>query len=137
MSCILFILVEGADFRARAGEVEFGKIQSCFRNFFTCEMARSDADVYFDKKPFDIVSTHVSDVRTEGGLLVVTGTVTCWVAKKNETLFAALGIRTIMGHELVSYMTVRNQGFSILASELARFPYKPGCLWIQYWVNEN
>ena len=121
----------------QAGEIEFARIEGCFKNFFHCEMARKDGDVYFDKKPFEIVETHVSDIRQEGDLLIVAGTVTCWVEKKHQILYSALGIRKILEHEQVRYMTTRQEDFSILASEITRFPYKRGCPWVQFWLNQK
>ena len=122
---------------ALAGDVEFREIQHCFRNFMDCEMHRTDSNVYFEGKSFEIVDSHVADARQEGDLLVVTGTVTCWVEKKPRVLFAVLGIRTIMGHRQVGFVVIRDQDFSIPASELLQSPYKRECPWIRFRVPEN
>jgi len=68
-------------------------------------------------------------------MLIVTGVLECWVVKHHEKLFFAIGVKKVLGHEKVSYFLNRKKDFSILASQLAGYPYKERCAWTQYWVD--
>ena len=121
--------------KAVCGEADFKKISDTFANFMTCELTRIDAPDYLDKKPFKITSITVFDVQTEGDLLIVTGVVKCWVEKRYQDLYAAVGIKKVVGHDRVVHLTVRKTDFSILASGLAKFSYKSRCDWNRYRVD--
>ncbi|MFA5902654.1 MAG: hypothetical protein WC836_01880 [Desulfobacula sp.] len=75
------------------------------------------------------------DVQIESDIKIVTGAIDCFVGDKYLTLYVAVGITKILEKEQVSYYTIRNNDFSILATELIRFPYKERCKWLQYWVD--
>lgn len=115
----------------------YEKTRMCYENFMKCELTRTDADDHFDGKPFKIVMINMFNVVREGDIVIITGAVNCWVVDKYESLFVALGVRSILNHEQVSYYVVRKKDFSIIGTELMNYPYKERCQWIQYWLDLN
>lgn len=136
---VMTILLTGAFFLhasdSTCSEADFKKISDCFANFITCEFTRNDSPGYFEGKPFKITSTTVFDAVTEGDLLIVTGTVTCWVEKQHQILYAVVGVQKVAGYDRVTCLVVRNTDFAILASSLAGYPYKARCGWDRYRVD--
>ena len=106
-----------------------------FKNFITCELTRTDAVNHFKGKPFTITMIDLFDVQFESDIRIVTGAVECFVDDQYITLYAAVGITKTLEKEQVSYYTIQDQDFFILATELIRFPYKERCKWTQYWVD--
>ena len=101
----------------------------------TCELTRTDAIDHFKGTPFTITMIRLHGIAQESGMRILTGAVQCAVKDKNQTLYSAIGVERVAGKEKVSYYTIRNQDFSILASELIRFPYQDRCTWSRYWVD--
>ncbi len=120
---------------ALSDDSNYEKIKMSFTNFVRCELTRIDAPDYFNGKPFKITMINLFDVKKEGDLLIVTGTVNCWVVNKFTMLYAAVGIKKLLGHGKVYYFLVRKKDFSVLATQLERYPYKEGCPWTQYWID--
>ncbi len=120
---------------ALADEVEFNRLEASFKNFLTCELTRTGATNFFDKKPFKITMIDLFDIRTESDITIITGAVECLVVDKSRTLYAALGLKSILGKEEVAYFTIRHEDFSILATQLIRFPYKERCKFTQYRID--
>lgn len=118
-----------------ADDFEFSQIEMSFKNFITCELTRTGATSHFNGKPFTITMMDLFDIQTESDLKIITGAVDCFVVDKSITLYAAVGIKTILGKEQVVYYTIREKDFSILATELIKFPYKERCKWSPYWVD--
>lgn len=118
-----------------ADDFEFSQMEMSFKNFITCELTRTDATSHFNGKPFKITMMDLFDIQTESDLKIVTGAVECFVVDKSITLYAAVGIKTILSKEQVMYYTIRDKDFSILATELIQFPYKERCKWSPYWVD--
>jgi hypothetical protein len=118
-----------------ADDLEFSELEMSFKNFITCELTRTEAMNPFNGKPFKITMIDLFDVQMESGLQIVTGAVQCFVDNQSLTLYAAVGITKLLEKEQVSYYTIRDKDFSILATELFRFPYKERCKWSQYWVD--
>jgi hypothetical protein len=118
-----------------ADDSDFNKIETSFKNFIICELTRTDATNHFYGKPFKITMINLFDVQIESDIKIVTGAIDCFVGDKYLTLYVAVGITKILEKEQVSYYTIRNNDFSILATELIRFPYKERCKWLQYWVD--
>lgn len=120
---------------ALSDDADYEKTKMSFNNFIRCELTRNDALDYFNSKPFKITMIDMFDVRKEGDLVIVTGVVKCWVVNKFETLFAAVGVKKLLGHEKVAYLLVRKKDFSVLATQLEHYPYKERCPWSQYWID--
>ncbi|MBU3954372.1 MAG: hypothetical protein KJ658_19765 [Proteobacteria bacterium] len=120
-----------------AQDNEFTKYEMSFKNFLTCELTRTDARNHFKGKSFKITMIDLFDIQRESGMVIVTGAVQCFVEDRYQTLYAALGVETIIDKEKVSYYTVRESDFSILATELIRFPYKERCPWSRYWLDTD
>jgi hypothetical protein len=118
-----------------ADDLEFSELEMSFKNFITCELTRTEAMNPFNGKPFKITMIDLFDVQMESGLQIVTGAVQCFVDNQSLTLYVAVGITKLLEKEQVSYYTIRDKDFSILATELFRFPYKERCKWSQYWVD--
>lgn len=114
---------------------EFTQYEMGFKNFLTCELTRTDAKDHFQGKAFKINMIHLFDIQPEGDMMILTGAVQCFVEGKAHTLFAALGVNTILDREKVSFYTLRTTDFSLLATELIQYPYKERCPWTQYWVD--
>lgn len=118
-----------------ASEEDFEDTWRRFSNFLECELTRTDSAGYFDGKSFEIKTITLFDARQEGDVFIATGTVRCWVDDAYQTLYAAVGVKKVLGHDKVMYLTVRDSDFSILASELSGFPYKQRCQWIRYRID--
>lgn len=118
-----------------ASEGEFLKNFSCFKNFIQCEFTRSDAVDYFNGDPYKIVMINLFDAFTEGDILIITGAVKLWVKDGYQTLFVALGVKSLFGYDKVSYFVVEKTDFSTTATELINHPYKERCPWVQYWID--
>ncbi|MCP4672666.1 MAG: hypothetical protein GY857_15330, partial [Desulfobacula sp.] len=86
-------------------------------------------------KAFKITMIDFFDVQIESDMEIVTGAVQCFVVDKHITLYAAVGLKTIKDTKQVLYYTIRKRDFSILATELLKYPYKERCKWSQYWVD--
>ncbi len=122
---------------AAADEFEFTQMEMSFKNFMTCELTRTDATDHFNGKHFSITMIDLFDIQHESDLKIVTGAVQCFVVDKHLTLYAAVGLKSILGKEQVVYYTIRHKDFSILATELIKYPYKERCKWSQYWVDTD
>ncbi len=122
---------------ARGDEAQFRRYEMGFKNFVTCELTRIGPTSYFKGKSVDITMIDVYEVRTESDLVIITGAVQCFVEDTYKTLYGAVGVKTIMGTEKVVYFTIRSKDFSILATELMRYPYKERCGWSRYRVDIN
>lgn len=109
--------------------------EASFRNFLTCELTRTDAVNHFKGKPFKITMVSLHGIQNESGMKILVGAVQCFVEDRYRTLYAAVGVRKVAGKDVVSYYTVRDKQFSILASELIRYPYMERCPWSRYWVD--
>jgi len=131
----LFIFPAFLQWNSYADDSEFNKEEMSFKNFITCELTRTDASNHFNGKPFKITMIDLFNVQIESDVRIFTGAIDCFVGDKYLTLYAAVGLTKILGKEQVSYYTIRNKDFSILATELIRFPYKERCKWSQYWVD--
>ncbi len=141
MKCLLCLIVtltvfsEGLPVMARADEADFRKEEMSFKNFITCELTRTDAFDHFGGKLFNITMIDLFDVWMESDIKMVTGAVQCFVENRYQTLYAAVGLVRTLGREQVAYYTIRQQDFSILATELMRYPYKERCDWLEYWID--
>lgn len=120
-----------------AGSYEFSVLEKSYANFIRCELTRTSALDLFEGKPFKITMIDLFDVQEESGLKIVTGAVQCFVGQKHKTLYAAVGVKPVMEKEQVLYFSIRKKDFSILATELIRFPYKERCGWGQYWIDTD
>lgn len=118
-----------------ADDFEFTRIEMSFKNFITCELTRTDAVNHFNGKPFKITMIDLFDIQSESDIKIVSGAVECFVVDKHLTLYTAVGLISIMDKEQVVYYTIRNKDFSILATELIKFPYKERCKWSQYRID--
>ncbi len=118
-----------------ADDFEFNKLEMSFKNFMKCELTRTDATDHFNGKPFEITMVDLFDVQRESDLKIVTGAIECFVVDRHITLYAAVGLESILGKEQVLYYTIREKDFTILGTELVRFPYKERCKWAQYWID--
>jgi len=116
-------------------EFEFNQVEESFKNFITCELTRTDATDHFNGKPFKITMIDLFDIQTESDLKIITGAVECFVGNEYKTLFVAVGLKTIMGKQQVLYYSVKDRDFSIIATQLLKFPYKERCKWSQYWID--
>ncbi len=120
-----------------AEDAAFEELRMRLNNFVQCEMTRTTATDYFGGKPFAITMINLFDSKREGGMLIVSGAVQCWIEDHHKTLHFALGVMELEGHDKVSYFVIRKKNFSILATELMRFPYKERCPWSQYWIDTD
>ena len=120
---------------ALADAFDLSVVKSQFANFVRCELTRTDADNHFSGQPFKITMVDLFDVRTESDHTIVTGAVQCFVNKTYKTLYVAVGTKMILDQQEVVYYTIRKKDFSILATELFRFPYKERCKFSQYWID--
>ena len=118
-----------------AGETEFNKYEMSFKNFVTCELTRTGAINHFKGKAFTITMIDLFEIQRESDMIIITGAVRCAIDDRYQNLYVALGVETILQKEQVTYYTVRPNDFSILATELMRFPYKERCPWSRYWVD--
>ncbi len=113
----------------------FTKYEASFKNFLTCELTRTGAVNHFKGSPFKITMIDVFEIQKESDMVIITGAVRCAIEGRYQVLYVALGVETIMGKEQVTYYTIRPKDFTILATELMRFPYKERCPWSRYWVD--
>lgn len=120
---------------ARAEDDAYNRLEASFKNFLTCELTRTDAVNHFKGKPFTITMINLHGIQDESGIAILTGAVQCFVEDRYRTLYTAVGIQDVAGKEVVSYYTVRHGEFSILATELIRYPYMERCPWARYWVD--
>lgn len=134
---ILFLIFTAVflPWNSYADDSEFSEMEMSFKNFITCELTRTEATNPFNGKPFKITMIDLFDVQMESDLQIVTGAVQCFVDNQSLTLYVAVGITKLLEKEQVSYYAIRDKDFSILATELFRFPYKERCKWSQYWVD--
>lgn len=119
----------------RCSQAGYEEIKMCFENFIRCELTRTDAHDYFNGKSFEISMINLFDAVQEGEMLIVTGAVKCTVDGQYITLYTAVGVKPLLGRDKVFYFLVKKNDFSILATELARYPYKERCPWSRYWVD--
>jgi len=129
---LILLLVPAAAFGS--GD-EFARYEAGFKNFITCELTRTDAVDHFKGKPFKITMINLHGIAPESDLTILTGAVQCFVGDKYITLYTAVGIQTLVDKEQVSYYTIRKKDFSILATELMKYPYMERCPWTRYWVD--
>ena len=113
---------------------EFVDLEMSFKNFIKCELTRTQAISHFNDKPFKITMIDLFNIQNESDIEIITGAVQCFVVDKHTTLFAAVGLKTIKNKKQVLYYTIRKKDFSILATELFKYPYKERCKWSQYWI---
>ncbi|MCP3872985.1 MAG: hypothetical protein GY699_07510 [Desulfobacteraceae bacterium] len=118
-----------------ADDFDFNRMESSFKNFITCELTRTNATNHFNGKPFRITMIDLFDIQNESDLKIITGAIECSVVGKQITLYTAVGLKSILNKEQVVYYTIRNKDFSILATELLKFPYKERCKWSQFWID--
>jgi len=123
--------------RAHAVDDEYNAYEAGFKNFITCELTRIGAVDHFKKKSFSITMINLHQIQPESGMKILIGAVQCAVQGVDHTLYAAVGVESVIGKDKVSYFTIRKKNFSILASELLRFPYKERCPWARYWVDTD
>lgn len=131
----LAVFAEGLLMIVKADEFDFRKEEMSFKNFITCELTRTDAFDHFSGKPFKISMIDLFDVWMESDIKIVTGAVQCFVEDHYRTLYAAVGIVKTLDKEQVAYYTIRTKDFSLLATELMRYPYKERCDWLEYWID--
>ncbi|OGQ92263.1 MAG: hypothetical protein A3J85_06760 [Desulfobacula sp. RIFOXYA12_FULL_46_16] len=132
---VLIFTIVCLPWNSYADDSDFSEMEMSFKNFITCELTRTEATNPFSGKPFKITMIDLFDVQMESDLQIVTGAVQCFVDNQSLTLYVAVGIIKLLEKEQVSYYTIRDKDFSILATELFRFPYKERCKWSQYWVD--
>jgi hypothetical protein len=118
-----------------ADDYAFNVMNKSLTNFITCELTRTNAKNYFKGKSFKITMIDLFDIQQESDLTIVTCAIDCFVENSHQILYAAVGVKEILGKKQVLYLTIRPKDFSILATELIRFPYKERCPWTQYWVD--
>ena len=122
---------------AAASDLEFITMERSFKNFITCELTRTNATNYFKGKSFEITMIDMFTAQPESGMTILTGSVECFVDNTHKNLYAAVGLKTVMGSRQVLYLTIRHKDFSILATELIRYPYKERCKWAPYWIDTD
>ena len=118
-------------------EFEFNALEKSFKNFIRCELTRTEATNHFKDQPFTITMIDLFDVQDESDLRIITGAVQCFVGNAHKTLYTAVGVKSILGKEQVVYYIIRKSDFSILATELIKFPYKERCKWSEYWIDTD
>ena len=118
-----------------ADDFEFNQMNNSFKNFMRCELTRTSAPNPFKGKPFEITMIDLFDIAQESDLKIVTGAVQCFVEDRHRILYAAVGLKKVLGKEQVVCLTIRHQDFSILATELLRYPYKERCQWAEFWID--
>jgi hypothetical protein len=116
-------------------EDNFTKYSAAFKNFITCELTRTDAVDHFKKQPFKITMVKLHSVARESDLTILTGAVQCHVKDQYITLYTAVGVEKVVDKDQVTYFTIRKKQFSILASELYKYPYTERCPWSRYWID--
>lgn len=134
---VLAVLIFSFPSLTAADEFEYKEHEFSFKNFISCELTRTDATNHFAGKSFQITMIDLFNIKRESDLKIVTGAVECFVVDKHVTLYAAVGLKEILGTEQVLYYTIRKHDFSILATELIKFPYKERCKWSRYWIDTD
>lgn len=129
---IIFLTLSGT---GRGEDQAFYELEAGFKNFIQCELTRTDAENHFKGKNFSVTMVNLFNVIRELDITILTGAVKCDVQGQYRTLYVALGLRDLEGKKVVSYCTIRNKDFRILATELIRYPYKERCPWTQYWLD--
>lgn len=129
---LLILAIAG---QSLADDFEFNKMDASFKNFVRCELTRTGAENHFNGKPFEITMINMFDIQEETGLKIVTGAVKCFVETQTQTLFIAVGLKSVVGKVQPAYYLVRDKDFSILATQLIQYPYKERCPWAQYWID--
>jgi hypothetical protein len=114
---------------------DFTRYEMSFKNFLTCELTRTGAIDHFKGKSFKVTMIDLFSLQRESDMVIITGAVRCVVGDTHHLLYVALGVEAILDKEQVTYYTVRDADFSILATELMKFPYKERCPWSRYWVD--
>jgi hypothetical protein len=135
MTLIVLLLTALLFSEAAASGDDFERYKASFKNFVTCELTRTDATDHFKGAPFTITMVSLHSVTRESGLTILKGAVKCHVKDRYVTLYPAIGVETVVDKKQVTYYTIRREDFSILASELFRFPYNERCPWTRYWIN--
>jgi hypothetical protein len=133
--CILFgvmMLLPRAIF---ADTDEFTRYEMSFKNFLTCELTRTGAVTPFKGKEFKITMIDLFALQRESDMVIITGAVRCVVEDSFQVLYVAVGVETILDKQQVTCYTLQQNDFSILATELMKFPYKERCPWSRYWVD--
>ena len=120
---------------ASADDFEFSRMDNSFKNFIRCELTRTSAPNPFKGKPFEITMIDLFDIQEESDLKIITGAVQCFVENRHRILYAAVGLKKVLGKQQVVCLTIRHKDFSILATELLRYPYKERCQWSEYWID--
>ncbi|WP_245569004.1 hypothetical protein [Desulfobacter curvatus] len=131
---IFFLTVPGT---GRGADQEFYELEAGFKNFIQCELTRTDAENHFKGKAFTVAMVNLFNVTRELDITILTGAVKCDVQGQYQTLYVAMGLRDLREKKVVSYFTVRDKDFRILATELIRYPYKERCPWTRYWINQE
>lgn len=134
-SFVLILISFVLNLSVLADEYEFVQMENSFKNFVSCELTRTNATNHFKGKPFKITMIDLFDIKYESDLTIVTGAVECFVVQKHKTLYVAVGIKEIMATKQVVYYKIADKDFSILATQLIKYPYKERCKWSQYWID--
>ena len=129
------LMVVFSDAEMFADEFEFATVEKRFQNFVRCELTRTDATNHFNGQPFSITMIDLFDIQPESDLKIITGAVQCFVDRTYHTLYLAVGVKSILDKPQVLYYTIRKKDFSILATELIKYPYKERCKWSEYWID--
>lgn len=132
-SLLLFFLFPSAP--TLADDSDFSMLENSFKNFVKCELTRTGATDHFNGKSFKVTMIDLFDLQKESDLKIVTGAVECFVETEPKTLYVAVGLKSILGKLQPVYYTIRKNDFSILATELIKYPYKERCKWSQYWID--
>ncbi len=122
---------------SHGADQDFYDLEAGFKNFIQCELTRTDAENHFKGKDFSVSMVKLFNVTRELDITILTGTVMCDVQGKYQTLYVAMGVTDLSGKKVVSYYTVRDKDFRILATELIRYPYKERCPWARYWIHQD
>ncbi|MFH2060454.1 MAG: hypothetical protein ABIJ59_16345 [Pseudomonadota bacterium] len=130
---LFFFLFQGSP--TMADDSDFSMLENSFKNFVKCELTRTGATDHFKGKSFKITMIDLFDLQEESDLKIVTGAVDCFVETEHQTLYVAVGLKNILGRLVPEYYTIRKNDFSILATELIKYPYKERCKWSQYWID--
>lgn len=129
---ILFLTLANV---GRGADQDFYDLEAGFKNFIQCDLTRTGVQDHFKGKHFSVTMVNLFNVKKELDITILTGIVKCDVQGKSRTLYVAMGLRQLKGKKVVSYYTIRNKDFRILATELLRYPYKERCPWARYWIN--
>lgn len=132
---VLFILIIGFTNTGYCDDYDFSVMENSFKNFVTCELTRTDADDHFKGKPFTITMIDLFDVAEESGMKIVSGAVECFVGNSHKTLYVAVGLKETLGKWQPGYYVIRKSDFSILATEILKYPYKERCKWGAYRID--